>query len=282
MSSYMSTAKELMHTQISISENSSVSQIISKMLDLNKSRLVITRENKPVGIVTEKDVGYFLFTEKSDKSLDRISLRQIMKELVYIESTTPVELCAKKMTEKNISSLAVGSENNLEGIFTKTDLVKFYSINLAKKYRVSDYMTDHIFTVHDTASLTRVMAKMLEHKISRIITKDQNNYPIGVISFRDFFRVSLELGVDDFTDDYTLSDHVQKGFVSPEGFGSMTIASEIMTRGIFLVKSNEDLAKACRIMIDHNVSGLGVLNEEGKISGMISKTDVTRAMTSLA
>jgi CBS domain-containing protein len=278
----MLNAKELMHTPISISENSSISQVISKLLDLNKSRLVITRENKPIGIVTEKDVGYFLFTEKSDKSLDRIPLRQIMKELVYTDNTTSAALCAKKMAEKNISSLAVGSENNLEGIFTKTDLTKFYSVNLTKKYKVSDYMTDHIFTVHDTAALTRVMAKMIEHKISRIITKDQNNYPVGVISFRDFFRVSLELGIEDFTDDYSLSDHIQKGFVSSEGFGSITIASEVMTRGIFLVKSNEDLAKACRIMINHNVSGLGVLNEAGKISGMISKTDVTRALASFA
>ncbi len=277
----MSTAKELMHKPLSIAENSSVSQVMSKLLDLNKSRLVITSGQKPVGIVTEKDIGFFLFTEKSNQSLDRIPLAQIMKGLVYTDSTTSVVLCAKKMIEKNISSLAVGSENNLEGIFTKTDLTKFYSMNHAKKYTVADYMTDHVFTVHDTASLTRVMTKMLEHKISRIIAKDQNDNPVGVISFRDFFRVSLELGVEDFSDDFSLSDHIQKGFVSSEGFGAITLASEIMTRGIFSIKSNQDLSKACRVMIAHNVSALGVLDEKGKISGIISKTDVTRALASL-
>ncbi len=183
--------------------------------------------------------------------------------------------------KKTLASLAVGTENNLEGIFTKTDLTKFYSVHHAKKYTVADYMTDHVFTVHDTASLTRVMAKMLEHKISRIITKDQHDNPLGVISFRDFFRIALELGVEDFSDDYSLSDHISKGFVSSEGFGAITLASEIMTRGIFSINSNQDLAKACRVMIDHNVSALGVLDETGKISGIISKTDVTRALASL-
>ncbi|MGB9124612.1 MAG: CBS domain-containing protein [Nitrosotalea sp.] len=278
----MTVAREIMHKPLTMSENSSVSEVISKLLELNKSRLVITREHKPVGIVTEKDVGFLLFTEKSNQSLDKITLSQIMKGLTYTDGTTSVSLCAKKMIEKNISSLAVGDENNLEGIFTKTDLTKFYSIHYAKKYTVADYMTDHVFTVHDTASLTRVMAKMLEHKISRIITKDQHDNHLGVISFRDFFRVALELGVEDFSDDYSLSDHIRKGFVSTEGFGALTIASEIMTRGIFSIKSNQDLAKACRIMIDHNVSALGVLGDSGRISGIISKTDITRALASLA
>ena len=278
----MTVAREIMHKPLTMSENSSVSEVISKLLELNKSRLVITREHKPVGIVTEKDVGFLLFTEKSNQSLDKITLSQIMKGLTYTDGTTSVSLCAKKMIEKNISSLAVGDENNLEGIFTKTDLTKFYSIHYAKKYTVADYMTDHVFTVHDTASLTRVMAKMLEHKISRIITKDQHDNHLGVISFRDFLRVALELGVEDFSDDYSLSDHIRKGFVSTEGFGALTIASEIMTRGIFSIKSNQDLAKACRIMIDHNVSALGVLGDSGRISGIISKTDITRALASLA
>ena len=278
----MTTARELMHKPLSISENSSISQVISKLLELNKSRLVVTDNQKPVGIVTEKDIAFFLFTEKSGQSLDKIPLSHIMKPIVYTNSMSSPESCANMMIEKNISSLAVASQNNLEGIFTKTDLARFYFQNHTKKHTVSDYMTDHVFTVHDTTSLTRVMSKMLEHKISRIIAKDQNDNPVGVISFRDFFRVSLELGVQDMSDDFSLSAHTHKGFVSSDGFGALTLASEIMTRGIFSVKKTHDLAQACRIMINHNISALGVTDEHHKLSGIISKTDVTRALASLA
>jgi CBS domain-containing protein len=121
---------------------------------------------------------------------------------------------------------------------------------------------------------------MLEHKKTRINTKDQNNNPIGIISYRDLIRVSLEVGVEDF-DEYSLSDHIRHGFISSEGFGSITLASEIMTRGIFSVHSSQDLAKACWIMIDHNVNALAVLDDQDKIFGIISKTDVTRALASI-
>ena len=278
---FMITAKDLANKPIAIPKTFSISQVISKLLDLDKSRLVITDGQKPIGIVTEKDVGFFLFAEQSKQSLDRIQLTRIMKGLAYQDGITSINSCAKKMIEKNISSIAVGTENNLEGIFTKTDLAKFYSTNYAKKFKVSDFMTDHYFTVHDTATLSRVMSKMLEHKISRIITKDQNDNPVGIISFRDFFRVSLELGQEDITEDYPLSDHIRKGFVSTGGFGAITLASEIMTRKIFSVKYDDDLAKACTEMIEHNINGLAVLDAKGKISGIVSKTDVTRALATL-
>ena len=277
----MTTAKEIMNKPLGISKNSSISEVITKMLDLDKSRLVILDEDKPVGIVTEKDIGFFLFSSQTNQSLDRISLDSIMKILAYTDGTTPVAACAKKMIEKNVSSLAVGKEGKIEGIFTKTDLVRFYSTNYEKKFKVADIMTDHYFSVHDVATLSRVMSKMLEHKISRIITKDQNNRPNGLISIRDFFRVSLELGEDEL-EEFSLSDHFRRGFVSSEGFGEVTIAKEIMTKKIYSVKKTDDLADTCKEMIRHNVNGLAVLDENGQISGIISKTDVTRALASLA
>lgn len=277
----MVIAKELMNKPITISKNSNISQVITKMIDINKSRLVVMDESKSVGIVTEKDIGFFLFSSKSNQSLDRIPLVTIMKGLVFTENTTPVMACAKKMVEKNISSLAVGDEKIVEGIFTKSDLTKFYSTNCAKQFKVEEYMTNHYFTVHDVASLSRVMAKMMEHKISRILTKDQNNNPNGMISFRDFFRVSLELGVEE-VGDFSLSDNIRRGFLTSGGFGEVTIAREIMTRGIYSIKKTDDLANACKEMINHNVNGLGVLDEKGQISGVISKTDVMRALASFA
>ncbi len=277
----MTTAKEIMHKPLGISKNSSISEVITKMLDLDKSRLVILDGDKPVGIVTEKDIGFFLFSSKTNQSLDRIPLGDMMKTLAYIDGTTPIVSCAKKMIEKNVSSLAVGKDGNIEGIFTKTDLAKYYSTNYEKRFKVADYMTDHYFSVHDVATLSRVMSKMLEHKISRIITKDQNSRPNGVISLRDFFRVSLELGEEDL-EEFSLSDHFRHGFVSSEGFGEVTIAKEIMTKKIYSVKKTDDLADACKEMIRHNVNGLAVLDENGQISGIISKTDVTRALASLA
>jgi predicted transcriptional regulator len=65
----MTTAKDLMHKPLSIEENSSISQVISKLLDLNKSRLVVTNDHKSVGIVTEKDVAFSCLQKNPTKAL---------------------------------------------------------------------------------------------------------------------------------------------------------------------------------------------------------------------
>ncbi|MGI0057773.1 MAG: CBS domain-containing protein [Nitrosarchaeum sp.] len=55
---------------------------------------------------------------------------------------------------------------------------------------------EYIFT-HTAAPLFKVVRKMLENKISRIIVKDQNEKPIGIISFRNLFKISIELGSEE-------------------------------------------------------------------------------------
>jgi CBS domain-containing protein len=121
---------------------------------------------------------------------------------------------------------------------------------------------------------------MLENKVSRVITKNQNNEPIGVISFRDLFRISLELGSEEDDTGFTLSDQIRRGFLSEEGFGGISLARDVMTKGIISIKFNEDLAKACDLLLENNVSGLAVLDGNQSLTGVISKTDITRALAS--
>ena len=181
------------------------------------------------------------------------------------------------MVEKGVSSLTIGSEGNVKGIFTKTDLVNFYLENPSDK-KVVDYMThDYVYT-HSAAPLFNVVKKMLENKVSRIIVKNQNEEPIGIISFRDLFRISIELGSEEDDSGFTVSDQIRKGFLSEEGFGNISLAREVMTKGIFSIKFNENLSNACQLILENNVSGLVVLDGNGSIAGIISKTDITRAI----
>jgi len=47
------------------------------------------------------------------------------------------------MLDKKISSLAVGSNGNVNGIFTKTDLTRYCAENFVGKKNVSNHMTPH-------------------------------------------------------------------------------------------------------------------------------------------
>ena len=182
------------------------------------------------------------------------------------------------MLERGVSSLTIGSEDEIRGIFTKTDLVKYYLKNPSDK-KVVDYMTHEYVYTYSAAPLFKVVKKMLEKKISRIIIKNQNEEPIGIVSFRDLFRISVELGSEEDDSGFTISEQIRRGFLSEEGFGDISLAREVMTEGIISIKFNESLTKACELILKNNVSGLVVLDGNGTIAGILSKTDIVRAIT---
>jgi CBS domain-containing protein len=268
---------EISNKPITILKNSTISDIIKKFLESKLSRLIVVENGKPVGIITEKDVGLFLFSETSKQGLDEIPISKIMKPILFVdEGLTPKE-SAKIMIEKGTSSLTIGSKENIKGIFTKTDLVKYYLENSTEK-KVVDYMTPNYVYTHSAAPLFKVVRKMLENKVSRIIVKNQNEEPIGIISFRDLFRISVELGSEEDDSGFTISDQIRKGFLSEEGFGNISLAREVMTKGIVSIKFNEKISDACKLILENNVSGLVVLDGNGSIAGIISKTDIIKAI----
>ncbi len=263
---------------ISILKSSNVSEVIKKLLEQNLSRFIVAENGKAIGIITEKDIGLFLFSETTRQGLDNIPITKILKPILFVEESLSPQKSAKTMIERGVSSLAIGSDAELKGIFTKTDLVKYYLDNISKEDKVVDYMMrDYIYT-HTAAPLFKVVRKMLENKISRIIVKDQNENPVGVISFRDMFRISIELGSEEGDSGITVSDQFRKGFLSEEGFGNISLARDIMTKGLITIKFNQSLSDACKLILENNVSGLVVLDGNESIAGIISKTDITKAI----
>ncbi len=274
----MMSVSEFSKKPITILKRSTISEIIKKLLENNLSRLIVVEDQKPIGIITEKDVGLFLFSETTKQGLDNIPITNIMKPIFYVEESLSPENSAKTMIENGISSLAIGSSAEIKGIFTKTDLVKYYFDNFSNENKIVDYMTHDYVNTHTAAPLFKVIRKMLESKVSRIIVKNQNENPVGVISFRDLFRISIELGSEEDDSGFTISDQIRKGFLSEEGFGNISLARDVMTKGLITIKFNQSLIDASKLILENNVSGLVVLDGNESIAGIISKTDIIKAI----
>ena len=264
---------------ISIIKNSTISDAIRMLLETKISRLVVVEDGKHIGIITEKDIGLFLFSETTKQGLDGIPITKIMKPIEFVNQEITPENSAKIMIEKGISSLAIGEKENVKTIFTKSDLVSYYAKNITDEKKIVDFMTHEYEFTHTAAPLYKVVRKMLEKKISRLIVKNQNEEPVGIISFRDLFRIAIELGSEEDDTGFTISDQIRKGFLSEEGFGNISLAREVMTEGLITIKFNQSLSDACKLILENNVSGLVVLDGNQSISGIISKTDITNALT---
>ena len=130
-----------MKKPITIENSASVSHAMHKFLESKISRLLTTNDNgKIIGIVTEKDIGFFLLSNDAEKNLDDISISEISHSLIEVSESTPVEDAAQIMHSKNIGSVGVSFSDTV-GIITKTDLARYYIQEYVGHKRIGDVMT---------------------------------------------------------------------------------------------------------------------------------------------
>lgn len=274
--------KQIMNKPITISDESTIYDVLRKIIDLKISRVLVTNKNGEISkIITEKDLGFFLLNEKTNENLDSISSSTISENLIVVPDTTPITQAAKIMLERNIGSLGVESDSRTIGIVTKTDLIKFYYQNLVGKNKIGDLMSVAYVSINEDSTIYDVILKMIQEKVSRLIINDDNNNPKGILSFRDMFDLSITLGenkkVIDNQDPSISVIFSRNGFLSKDGFGSTIKANEIMTKKIIAVDYNDDVVIACTEMLENNINAVGVLIN-GKLSGVISKTDIIKGI----
>jgi len=278
----MSDLNSILKKPLTTEKNSSLSHVISELLKQNISRLVVTDENLPVGIITEKDIGLFLLNDDTEKNLDDIPVSQIMNKITSVLDSVNIKGCVEIMLEKGIGSLGVTSnKDGLIGIITKTDIAQHYAQNHAGMHKVGDIMTISYLSMNSDNFLSDVVSKMIEEKISRIFLKNEQNDPEGILTFRDLFHIALEQGnLDSVLDNADQSISVvftRKGFLSDSGFGNTIKAKDVMTKNFKSVDFEEDLVVACRAMVQNRINGMGV-KINGKLGGVISKTDILKAI----
>ena len=274
-----------MKKPITIDNDSVVSDVIRKLLDQKISRALVSKGDDIVGIITEKDLGFFLLTDSSERKLEEIRLSEVAKPLFSINESSSVKECAKSMLENGIGSLGVESEGDTVGIITKTDLAKDFAANCKSKKTVGEYMSPFYAWAYSDEKLSKIVSKMIDDKISRLVLRNHQDVPIGILSFRDLFRIALTQGQEenvlDNSDPVISVVFTRKGFLSDSGFGGTTPASDIMNDEITTVNYDDDLAEACDVMITNNINGVGVLSANGSLIGILSKTDIIKAIAFL-
>ena len=277
-------AKEFMNTPRTIKYESSLADVLKKIIDEKKSRLLVTENGKITGLVSEKDLGIFLLTDTTERKLDEIPLSEITKKIISVDEKTGLDKCAQLMMTNEIGSLVVTSGDEVVGIITKTDLVRYFT-KLESQKIVGEYMSPYYAWQYSDTPLYKVVLKMIDERISRLILRDHEESPVGIVAFRDLFDLALSMGdkedVLDNTDPLISVIFPRKGFISESGFGGSIKINEVMSKNILSVNYDDDLIKAAKLLLEKNINGAAVLSGNGNIIGIISKTDIVRALAFL-
>src|SRR5574337_49129 len=234
-------------------------------------RIVISNDNIPVGIVTERDIGKFLQNDKTSRTLDKIPLNEIMSRNLFTISKDQDELlvqCAIRMDAFQIGSIIIVDDEKLIGIVTKSDLTKHFSNSFAGAYKVKDYMNTKLITCRKSDSLSFALTMLNKNKIARLVVTDNDGRPVGIISYDTFLKNSEYFKLDkQNTRDYLL----------PKISTKELLVSDLISNELLTIGCADDLAKAARLMAEYKISGIPVTDENGNLEGVISATDVIRA-----
>lgn len=128
---------------------------------------------------------------------------------------------------------------------------------------VNDVMTHPIETVSMDDSIETIQGLFEANKYHHLIVHGDQKECVGVISDRDLLK--------------NISPFIGKmGERSADRSLLNRRAHQIMTRQLIAVRSRTALRSAARVMLDHRISCLPVVDQHGKCTGIITLRDIVR------
>src|SRR5574338_1210371 len=99
-------AQGVMHRPITLRPGQMLLHARNAMIRYSIGRVVIAEQDRPVGIITEKDIAQFLYQKAPAGRLDETRVDEVMsKDLATVGPDADLKTCARLMLEKKISSL---------------------------------------------------------------------------------------------------------------------------------------------------------------------------------
>lgn len=113
--------KEIMNKAVAIDKDVSVKEAAKIMSDKDIGSLIAVKDEKILGIITEKDVMKNTARSSTDKKISSV----MSKEVCTIDENSEIAEAAELMAERKVKHLPVVDEDKkLVGIVTSTDLIK--------------------------------------------------------------------------------------------------------------------------------------------------------------
>jgi CBS domain-containing protein len=121
-----------------------------------------------------------------------LSISDILrKKLESVEDTTSIQEVAKKMKDREISSLVVVDTNGKPvGIVTERDIITKVCINDVPTSTVisKEIMSTPLITIKGSSSTSTAAEMMIKNNVRHLLVIDDRNKPIGIITPLDLTR----------------------------------------------------------------------------------------------
>jgi len=241
-----------------------VTEIINRLTERQSSYALVVQQKRLVGIFTERD---FVRIAAQQLPLDNLSIQSVMTPdpvTVSVDQDQGVFFILYLLRQYHIRHLPVINQGGeIVGVITpKTIREVIQPTDLLKFKRVEDVMTSEVIQNSATASLLEITQQMVTQKKSCIVITETKNdadiVPLGIITERDIIQVQ-KIGIDFAT----------------------TVAQTVMSTPLLPIKINDSMMLANEMMKRHKIRRLVVVDEIGRLAGLITQSTIIEALNPL-
>ena len=219
---------------------------------------------------------------------DRYFIDYVMEtEIPRVKANDSLEQVALKLTEAKAElAIVEDEEGRVIGFITKDDIVDAYARSMAGRARVENVMTPgRIGIVHPHHSLYHAVKKMQTFYLDALTVYDGAEI-LGVVSANRLPFVAYEDAVTGIKSRRLIwVRKLVKGAAKKGRYVKVTpllvMDAMVPLRGVY-VRTSDDVVKAIQLMKEHNVDGVPVVDEEGRVAGVVTKTDIVRELARTA
>jgi CBS domain-containing protein len=275
-------------------------------------------EKKPyfIGIVSDRDI-LRLNTPDSEgngkQKKDKRALGQLLLQIVTrkpksVSPQTPVQEIIEILTNNHIDMVPVLDGSDLVGVITTTDIIKLYfkledviyelcpelnkglpALETASESSskpeilynwvvrtVQEIMTENVITLEPEDCIARAIEVMQTQEFRHIPIIDEQEKLTGLVSDRDILRNLPFMGKRSTSPPKRFRERLFAGDSWTTNF--LMQLEEIMVRDVLHISPSCKIRKAVDILNKKKISCLPVLNEDEKLQGMVTITDLMRAL----
>ncbi|MHC1699514.1 MAG: CBS and ACT domain-containing protein [Humidesulfovibrio sp.] len=130
---------------------------------------------------------------------------------------------------------------------------------------IENWMTKDVVTATPETSMMKASKIMKEKGISRLPVVDERGVLQGIVSDRDIKDASPSKATTlDMHELYYLLSEIK--------------LKDIMTRKVVTIRAGETIERAAALMLEHNIGGMPVVDEQGKVVGVVTDSDIFKVL----
>lgn len=301
--------QDVMRTEVvTVSPDTPAAELVRLLLQKGyRSLPVVDNQKCLLGIITDGDLlnraglstrldyqtelsGAVVQQQLSALRARNINAEELMTTpVISIPATSPLRDAVEQMVGNNLKRLpVVDAKGCLAGWISRVDVLRtleYHQLALETETEspvygrtIADMMYRDVPAVHPWANLEEILQALERNRRRRAVVVDSDRHVLGIITDGDLLRRTQKEAHPGLRERLRALVSRQSATSSSSLLDAKETAEDLMTTPVITVSIHDTPAEALRLMVQHQVKRLPVVDEDGRLAGLLGRASLLRGL----